>query len=388
MDTAGNHRARQCLFFGALTSALLARLLLFDFESVDYQFFLSRWYDHFIAEGRFAGLGNMDVKFYNYSPLSMTLISLSTYLPIPKLYAIKALSVSFDFIAMALFYLIVRALGQSRETSTAAAIVMFSLPTVVINGSMWGQCDMMYTACFLWSFLAIVRKQPAMCLVAFGFAASLKPQALFWTPVLAGLFFAGKLPWRLFYLPFYVYAVCGLPEILAGRSWIDVMLHWAKVENMPGLTLNAANWYQWIPDNSPAPFAWLGMALTIVFSSAIAWRVARIEGELEKPKRLLPLVMLSLLLPPFLLPGMHERYFFPADVFSILYAVHTPRGWWLVVCMQLVSAGSYLPFLLNITPIPLWLLAIILYGAICFVGAQARRRIALNETGNERVQTT
>lgn len=317
----------------------------------------------------------MNVKDFNYSPLYMTLLSLSTFIPIPKLYAIKTMSVVFDFIAAALFYRIVRTLGESREKATVVAIIMLALPTVVINASMWGQCDIMYTACFLWSFLAIIRKQPARCMIAFGFAASLKPQAIFWTPLLAGLLLAGKLPWRFLLLPLWIYAVCGLPEIVAGRSWVDVMLHWARVENIPGLTLNAANWYQWIPENSPAPFAWLGMALTTGFSVLMAWRMVRIKGEMENPKRLLPLVMLSLLLPPFLLPGMHERYYFPADVFALLYAVYMPRGWWLVVCTQLVSTFSYLPFLLRITPIPLWLLGMIMYGAICAVAFQAWRRI-------------
>jgi Gpi18-like mannosyltransferase len=39
------------------------------------------------------------------------------------------------------------------------------------------------------------------------------------------------------------------------------------------------------------------------------------------------LALLSVAFPPFFLPGMHERYFFAADVFGVLYACFVPRGW-------------------------------------------------------------
>jgi len=38
------------------------------------------------------------------------------------------------------------------------------------------------------------------------------------------------------------------------------------------------------------------------------------------------MALLSVLFPPFLLPGMHERYFFAADVLSVLYAFCVPGG--------------------------------------------------------------
>ena len=93
--------------------AVFIRSLLFDFESGDYHVCLKGWYDHFLQEGKWRGLAHLDVKTFNYPPLYMTLLSLCTWLPLPKLYDIKLLSVVFDFIAAGLIGQIVFHLGGS-----------------------------------------------------------------------------------------------------------------------------------------------------------------------------------------------------------------------------------------------------------------------------------
>jgi Gpi18-like mannosyltransferase len=50
---------------------------------------------------------------------------------------------------------------------------------------------------------------------------------------------------------------------------------------------------------------------------------------------------------PFLLPEMHERYFYLADVLSIIYAFYFPRYFYVAVIMQLCSLLSYAPYLMN-----------------------------------------
>jgi Gpi18-like mannosyltransferase len=48
---------------------------------------------------------------------------------------------------------------------------------------------------------------------------------------------------------------------------------------------------------------------------------------------------------PFFLPRMHERYFYLADVISLLYAFYNPRRWYLPVLIILASTLSYMPYL-------------------------------------------
>jgi len=48
-----------------------------------------------------------------------------------------------------------------------------------------------------------------------------------------------------------------------------------------------------------------------------------------------------------LLPKMHERYFYPADVFSLVAAFFIPEIWFVPIAYQVISLLSYTPFLLG-----------------------------------------
>jgi len=54
---------------------------------------------------------------------------------------------------------------------------------------------------------------------------------------------------------------------------------------------------------------------------------------------------------PFFLPEMHERYFYLADIVSIIYAFYFPRYFYVPVIEQLCSLMSYIPYLLTTTAV-------------------------------------
>lgn len=60
---------------------------------------------------------------------------------------------------------------------------------------------------------------------------------------------------------------------------------------------------------------------------------------------LIHFAMLSVLAVPFLLPHMHERYFYVADVFAVIYAVLYRKRWpvpVIVVASSFLVYGMYL----------------------------------------------
>jgi hypothetical protein len=62
--------------------------------------------------------------------------------------------------------------------------------------------------------------------------------------------------------------------------------------------------------------------------------------------RIVLAAMLSVLVVPYLLPGMHERYFYLADALTVIAAFYVPwRLMLLPVLEQFASAFSYAPFL-------------------------------------------
>ena len=64
-----------------------------------------------------------------------------------------------------------------------------------------------------------------------------------------------------------------------------------------------------------------------------------------------------LIVIPFLLPGMHERYFYLADVFTIVTSFFVRRFWPVAVMVQLGSLLSYIPYLWSTTVVPFTVLA-------------------------------
>ncbi|MBI3416364.1 MAG: DUF2029 domain-containing protein [Verrucomicrobia bacterium] len=351
-----------------IAGSMLLRLSIFDFESGDYHLFLSNWYDFFVQHGRWQGLGELTEEVANYPPLYMYFVSLSTLLPLPKLYAIKLFSVAADYLAAWYVWWLVRREFPAGRRAWATVTAFLFLPTVVMNSALWGQCDMMYTGGLLASLFYLMEKRPVAALVAFGFSCSLKPQAIFWCPLLAGLLVAGRLPWKKIWIPATVYAAWGIPEILAGRPVLHVLGHWGRVKNLSGLTLGATNWYQWVFEQQPEIFWLAGIVLTVTATAFfVLWVCEGPAAGLGEAQWLVSLAMLSLLFPPFLLPGMHERYFFAADVLSVVYAFYVSRGFWVMLLIQFASAFTYLPYLFRQEPVPRWLLPFPILAAIGLV---------------------
>jgi len=344
------------------------RLSVFDFQSTDYEFYLSKWYDFFVEHGRWRGFSELTEQVANYPPLYMYLVSLSTLIPLPKLYAIKLITIATDYLAAWYFWRLARREFPSEFRAWAVVTAFLFLPTVVMNGALWGQCDVMYTAGFLASLFYVLERQPVAALVAFGFSCALKPQAIFWCPFLAGLFVCGRMAWKWIWIPAAMYVVFGIPEMLAGRPLLHTLAHWARVENPPGLTLGATNWYQWVIEQQPNIFSWPGIVLTVCATAFfVLWMFEHRPDEQHDSQRLVSLALLSVLFPPFLLPGMHERYFFAADVLSVIYAFYVPHGVWVPILVQFASAFTYLPYLFHQEPVPRPLLALVMLAAIALV---------------------
>jgi Gpi18-like mannosyltransferase len=111
-------------------------------------------------------------------------------------------------------------------------------------------------------------------------------------------------------------------------------------------TYNAPSFYQWLPANAPGYWKWVGIilaGLVVLAVAALAWRSKQeITGAI-----LLKIALVFALAIPFLLPEMHERYFYLADVLSIIYAFYFPRYFFVAILVQVCSLLSYAPYLMN-----------------------------------------
>ena len=113
------------------------------------------------------------------------------------------------------------------------------------------------------------------------------------------------------------------------------------------LVYGAPTFYQWLPAGASSMWKWIGMLLAGLAVLALA-ALAVLRRERLTPDVLLRFALLTALVIPFLLPEMHERYFYLADVLSISFACRLPRLFFVAIAVQGASLLCYLPYLLNI----------------------------------------
>jgi Gpi18-like mannosyltransferase len=322
--------------------ALALRLALFSYETYDYQNFLSHWYDHLQKNG-FQGF---KTRFSDYTPPYLYLLWLATYLPLPKLYAIKSISLLGDFALAFVVLLVVRLKYDRRPVWLAAFAAVLFAPTIFFNSALWGQCDSINTAFLLAALYCFLRHWPGRALLFFSVAFAFKLQAVFLLPLFFILWAKGKLPLKHFLLLPSVYAVLCLPAFLAGRPLYELLtIHLDQTHTYRRLTSSAPNLYQWLPDN-PEVFGRAGLIFAVTLVGFLCYACLKSDAPWG-PRLTVRLALASALLVPFTLPYMHERYFYAADCIAIIYGFYFPRRFYVPVAVVMISLFSYFPFLFN-----------------------------------------
>jgi Gpi18-like mannosyltransferase len=337
--------ARAVVIAAVVCCALVVRFAFADFRSGDYDAFVSQWYAFIAQHG---GFGALKYDFANYNVPYLYLLALLTYTPIPALYGIKLISVVFDLLLAFFAYRIVALRRPGTWWPVVAGAVVLFLPTVVMNSSVWAQADAIYSAFSLGAVYFVLRRRPWLACVFFGLALSFKLQAVFLFPVLVLLVARRRIPWPALLLVPGVYLLMDVPALLVGanlRSLLSVYVTETGTYNQ--LTLNAPNIYQFLGNvGHTATIKALGIELTGLLLLALIVPVVVKRIELT-PTRIVLASAVCAVLVPFVLPSMHERYFYLADALTVVAAFYLPRRLWaLPVLEQFASAFSYAPFLL------------------------------------------
>lgn len=351
---ADGRMAAAILVLGSIL-AVAIRLPLFRFESLDYHGFYHPWFTFIRANGGIGALGRLES---NYTPLYMTCMALLTYLPLSDLLAIKLLSFAFELFAAVVAYRLVRIRYATSFAPALAYTAVLCWPTVILNGSMWGQCDMFYSSWVLAMVLALSVKRIRLALVFFGLAISFKLQALFLFPLLPLFWLRREISFRAFLVIPLVYLVSGLPVLLAGQPVREVYFTYLLQANaFHELTKNAPTIYQWVPPTAYGDLVVAGSLFALAFVVCLCAIAHRFLRHLTADV-VVHLALTFAVTVPFLLPKMHDRYFFSADVLSVVYGFFFPHRFYVPLVICLLSFLSYCPYLLGATMIDLRYVAV------------------------------
>ena len=344
----GVSRERLLLMLLPVCAAMLFRALCLDFDSGDYNSFLTHWYAYFKENGGFAAIadsiGDYNVPYLNF----MAAIS---YLNLPDLYLIKLFSILFDVLLAWGGFRLTSALRGEREGDyvplVAFALLMF-LPTVVLNGALWGQCDAIYGALVVHGVAQVLKGRNRSSVALMAVAFSFKLQTIFVLPLWGVLWLARKVRFRELLIFPLTYVITILPALLLGKPLSDILgVYFNQMGEYSSLTLSAPSVFQLIPygmEVNDGLLSGLGVAAAVVLVLALLAAGWRLRGRLNREAVFAMAVVLAIGVP-FFLPHMHERYFFLADVLTLCWACANLRRVPAAVLTCASSLACYIVYL-------------------------------------------
>lgn len=337
---------RRALIVSAVLTvgAFALRGYFLPYETMDYQNFLSKWVEFYRNN---LGFHSISYPLGNYNIPYLYFLCFFSYLPIRDLYLIKLLSIFFDVVlAFAAMELLTLCTGDRRLRLTCFFTVLL-LPTVVLNGSVWGQCDSIYVSLALLGLWYGLRDKPVQSVLFFTLSFGFKLQAVFLMPIMAVLWFRGSYKlWHFTLFPvFYVLLV--LPAVALGKPFIETLTLYASQTDSIGTGLNY---------NAPSIYAIFWRApetqdvINLGIVGAFTWMFILLIFCWLRRERLTDRAVLAAALLfaagiPFFLPHMHDRYFFGADILTVVLGCACVLCIPAALLMQYASLLSYHAYL-------------------------------------------
>ena len=374
--------------------SLTARLVMLDFVSSDYTSFLSLWTEIFRKEG-FRALGE---NIGDYNLLYQYALLMIAKGPLPDLYMIKVFSLVFDY-ALALTVMQLAGLFGGEKAKLPALYVLLLLPTVLLDGACWGQCDSVYAFLIMLSLYLLKTEHPVGAASALSLAFAFKLQTIFFFPVVLLALFTGEYRLRHALAFAAAYLVTLIPALMAGRPFMDALSVYANQsmgQYYHRLTYNAPSLYTFFPMlhiASTQEFTWMRYigeinrdgtneyltealfptlqnaallaSVLLVGILVVYWVVHRDRIRREDT---LNFALFCAILLPFVMPKIHDRYFYLADILSVLYALQRRDRRFVPVLVVTASLMSYTTFLMRQRPFDERVLSLMMGTALVVCG--------------------
>lgn len=328
-------------------ASIALRYLALPFSNDDMNVHNLVWYETLVSQGGWNALGT---PFTNYSPPYSYMLAFASLFRefIAPLTAVKLIPIAFDVMGAAIVYKIVHIHHTNDSVPLLAASTYFAAPTVILNSSYWGQVDSLYAVFILACVYFLLTARHALAWISLGISFAVKAQAAFIAPLFLVLLLQKRIRWRgLAWMP-AIYILSALPVILLGRSALDAFtVYLSQSGTYETLSRNAPNVYMFVPQDWYSVMLPAGVILA--GSGMAAWAVssAKYSAPAFINKNIAFHALVSIALTPFLLPKMHDRYFYAADVLSIVVAFIDPKLWFVPFLFQAVSLPGYAVFLFD-----------------------------------------
>ncbi len=325
--------------------AILVRVKMFSYDKGDYANFLKPWFDTLKSNDGLKALASYEG---DYNLPYVTIMALLTYLPVNSLFSIKIVSVIFDFTLALSCAVLVKELVKKnkKEFFVITYTIVLFIPSVLMNGAYWGQCDSIYATFVILSLLFLLKEKYTLSFIMLGFAFSFKLQFIFILPLYIILYVTKKKfsIFNFLIIPLVDIIMC-LPAIIAGKPILECLtVYFNQTSTYSNyLVMNFPNIYQIFNGNSDI-FYFVGELITIVICAIVLFFVLFKKIKFNNEKILL-LAVWFITIITFFLPGIHERYLYVGEVLSVIYFLVYRKNGFFALFINLCSIITYSNFL-------------------------------------------
>lgn len=329
--------------FGVLPVLVLAAISYAAFWPLmgrDIWFCYVPWLQHIAATGPMRALG---APFGDYTPPYYYMLTLATPFVghAPSEQIVKFVSLAGTLLLAGAVLHLARTLRLRRPELIAATTLL--LPGVALNTALMGQCDALSTAPIVMAVAAVIERRTARMFLWCGVAAAVKAQAVFVAPFFLAMAIRRRAHFEEWLLAPIATLAMFLPAILLGWPIADLATIYLRQAGFyDTLSMNAPNVWA-IVQVFPLGLPLTGLANAVALGASAAYAAHFGTRDLSR-RGILAAAALAPLIVVGLLPRMHERYFYAADVLVFVWAAASkrPSAW---VTAGLVQLGSLLAIL-------------------------------------------
>lgn len=360
----------ELLFLAVLTLlAVGVRISVRSFIAEDWSVYWSSW----LAELEAGGFRALADDFYDYAPPVMYILYLITLLPINAMTAFKGLCCLLEFAAAALIAGMVKECTGSRKKAHLAYGIFLFLPTVILNASVWSQCDIIYTLLILCSVCFLMKNKTWTGMWFYGAAFAVKLQTLFIFPFLVILWVRRKVELKHFITIPIMYFAGIFPAWLAGRPFSELIgiYVFQGSKDRWSLSIKFPNIYQIIGNNYFLDeYVGAGMYLILGILMMVMFYMAYQKVQVTREYVILMVIFFGMLTTYFI-PHMHERYLYLTDAFLLIYVMIRTKRFPLFIGASFLTVVGYAQYLTKNDPR-------VSYGVLAFIQLALLLQIGLD----------
>lgn len=351
------------LFIVAIILSAIVRIHLSPYcISGDYQYFLTSWVEEYRKYGFIEAFGK-EIGNY-YIPYNI-LLNIIARFPWEPWVLISFFSCFADYVGAYFVYKIIYLINADKNVDNRkiramlAAITVLFLPMVVMNGSLWKQCDSIYTAFILGSIYYMLTEKYTRSFIIYSIGFCFKLQAIFMLPFLLIIYVVYRKYSILnfFYIPLF-YFLFGIPAVIMKRGLRSTYLVYFKQTEASAMSENAPTIYRFGLNDSYEIWGVPALCFIIMIMMLITVLLLKYTKSISNSEMVL-LAAITAWTTFMFLPAMHERYNYVAIILITALAVgRYSKLLWPAIVLNVVTQINYRNYFYEDYSIPTILLAV------------------------------